>query len=253
MPDMTKIIIKTDEQIEGIRKSCHLAADTLGAIEDFIKSGVTTEEINRKAEEYIRDHGGVPAPLNYMGYPKATCISLNEVVCHGIPSDQDVLKEGDIINVDVTTILNGYFGDTSRMYAVGEVSDEARALISAAKDCLDIGITQVRPGKKFGDIGKAISAYARSRGYSVVHQFCGHGTGLQFHEGPQVHHDDLQYLPVEMLPGMVFTVEPMLNQRAPATRVLQDGWTAVTVDGGLSAQWEHTILVTDSGVEVLTQ
>jgi methionyl aminopeptidase len=250
------IIIKTEKQIDGIRKSCELAADTLEWVEQFIKPGVTTEEINQKAEEYIRSHGALPAPLGYHGFPKATCISLNEVICHGIPSEQEVLKEGDIINVDVTTILNGYYGDTSRMYAVGEISEDARRLLAVAKDCLDIGIVTCKPGRAFWEIAKAIQHYADSRGYSVVHQFCGHGTGLKFHEEPQVHHDwtegsgDIR----RMKPGMIFTIEPMINVGVPDAKIDEkDNWTARTTDGKLSAQYEHTVLITENGVEVLTK
>lgn len=250
---MDNIVIKTEEQIDGIRKSCHLAADTLEHLEQFIKPGVTTEEINAEAEKYIRDHGAVPAPLGYHGYPKSVCTSLNEVICHGIPKSEDVLEEGDIINVDVTTILNGYYGDTCRMYSVGEVSEEAKKLMAVARDCLDIGIVQVRPGAHFGMIGKAITDYAKARGYSVVHQFCGHGTGLKFHEAPQVHHDDHFYSNEVMKAGMIFTIEPMICTGKPDAKILKDNWTAVTVDGGLSAQYEHTLLVTDSGAEVLTK
>jgi methionyl aminopeptidase len=248
------IIIKSPEQIEGIRKSCQLAADTLDYLEQFVKLGVTTQQINDEAEKFIRSHGAIPAPLGYHGFPKAVCTSMNEVICHGIPNSEDVLEEGDIINVDVTTILNGYFGDTCRMYTVGEISNEAKELLSVARDCLEIGIAQVRPGSKFGNIGKAISDYARSRGYSVVHQFCGHGVGLKFHEEPQVHHDDRQFMDIEMKPGMIFTIEPMINAGvAEAVIDSRDKWTARTKDGKLSAQYEHTVLVTDSGVEILTK
>lgn len=246
------IIVKSDKQIEGIRRSCQLAADTLDHVGPLVKAGVTTEDIDREAEAFIRKHGAVPAPLGYMGYPKATCTSLNEVVCHGIPSAARVLRDGDILNVDVTTILDGYFGDTSRMFAVGEVSDEAAKLLAVALDCLNVGIAQVKPGAEFWRIGKAIEEYATSRGYSVVHQFAGHGTGLKFHEEPVVSHN---YDPREirrMRPNMVFTVEPMINAGKAEAKVLADRWTAVTVDGSLSAQWEHTVRVTEAGVEVLT-
>lgn len=251
------IIIKTEEQIEGIRKSCHLAADALEFITPFVKDGVTTESINRELETFIRDHGAIPAPLGYFGYPKATCISINEVICHGIPSEQITMSNGDIVNIDVTTILNGYYGDTSRMYAVGEVSEEARKLMSVTQDCLAVGISQVRPGKQFGCIPIAITQYAVSRGYAVVHQFVGHGVGLDFHEEPQVYHSyDPRYTGNHtiMQPGMIFTIEPMINQGvAEAVIDEQDKWTARTRDGMLSAQYEHTVLVTEGGVEVLTK
>lgn len=250
------IIIKTEEQIDGIRKACQLAADTLEHLEQFVKPGASTEDINREADQYIREHGATPACLGYHGFPKSVCTSLNEVICHGIPNDQIILKEGDILNVDVTTLLNGYFGDTCRMYAVGAISEEAQKLIAVAKDCLDIGIVQVRPGVEFWRISKAIDDYATSRGYSVVHQFAGHGVGLALHEEPQVAHNyDLRRLEKrKMEVGMVFTIEPMINQGlAEAVIDHKDRWTARTKDGKLSAQFEHALLVTESGVEVLTK
>ncbi len=249
------IIIKTEEQVNGIRKSCQLAADTLDWIEQFIVVGATTELINQEAEKYIRDHDAIPAPLGYHGFPKACCTSLNEVICHGIPSESQVLKEGDIINVDITTIYNGYYGDTCRTFAVGKISDEANKIIAVAKDCLDIGIVQVKPNAPFWKISKAITDYALLRGFSVVYQFAGHGTGIKFHEEPQVSHyyDEKHRDERLMLPNMVFTIEPMINFGVPDAKVLNDGWTAVTTDGSLSAQFEHTVLVTEDGVEVLTK
>lgn len=249
------ILIKTEEEIDGIRKSCQLAADTLDWVEQFVVPGATTESINQQVEKFIRDHNAIPAPLGYHGFPKACCTSLNEVICHGIPSDEQVLKEGDILNIDVTTILNGYFGDTCRMFPVGSVSDEAQKIMAVAKDCLDIGIVEVKPGAHFSQIGKAITKYALSRGCSVVFQFCGHGTGINFHEEPQIHHDYCEaYLDErEMKAGYIFTIEPMICVKGPDAKILADGWTAVTIDGGLSAQWEHTVLVTEDGVEVLTR
>jgi len=251
------IIIKNEEQIEGIRKSCWLAADTLRFLEDHVQAGVSTEHLNGLAETYIRDHGATPAPLNYMGFPKSICTSLNEVVCHGIPSEKDILKEGDIINIDVTTILNGYYGDTSKMYKVQPVSDEASELIAITQDCLDIGISQCRSGQPFFVIGKAITEYAKSRGCSVVHQFCGHGVGVEFHEEPQIDHSFNMSRALEqrkMEPGMIFTIEPMINKGVAEAYVdAADKWTARTKDGKLSAQFEHTVLITDRGVEVLTR
>ena len=252
-----EIIIKNKEQIDGIRKSCELAADTLRFLKCSVRDGVSTQKINEIAEEFIRDHGAIPAPLNYLGFPKAVCTSLNEVICHGIPSNDIVLKDGDIINIDVTTILNGYYGDTSTMFSVGPVSDEASNLITVTKDCLSIGICQVKPNNEFYKIGLSITEYATSRGCSVVHQFCGHGTGIEFHESPQINHffnsresrDNRK-----MKSGMIFTIEPMINQfKAEAVIDKADGWTARTKDGGLSAQCEHTVLVTEDGVEVLTK
>lgn len=250
---MSDIIIKTAEQIDGIRKSSQLAGKSLIMIEEFVKPGVTTELLNNKIEEFVRDHGAIPATIGYNGYPKATCISLNEVVCHGIPSTDEVLKEGDILNIDVTTILGGFFGDTSKMYKVGEVSSNAQRLIDATKHALDLGIQQVRPENYVGNIGFVIGRYAKSQKFSVVYEFCGHGVGIDFHEAPQVDHIARKNTGDLMRPGMIFTIEPMINEGRPSTRVDKvDGWTARTRDGKLSAQFEHTILVTNDGYEVLS-
>ena len=247
------IAIKTEQQVEAIRKSCQLSADALDHAEQFIRPGISTEEIDREIEAYIRKFGGIPAPLGYHGYPKSSCTSINEVICHGIPKKDDILKEGDIIKVDVSTIVNGYFGDTCRTFPVGKISDQAQMLLSATRDCLDIGISQVRPNNEFGMIGRAISAYARLRGYGVVYEFTGHGTGLKFHEEPVIAHDDSKYDSRKMEAGMIFTIEPMINLGiAKAIIDESDRWTARTADGSLSAQFEHTVLVTDCGVEVLT-
>lgn len=253
------IIVKTDEQIEGIRKSCQLAADALNFIEPILReqgTQISTGELDRMLDRYIRDAGAIPAPLNYLGFPKSTCISINEVICHGIPSDAQYLQFGDIVNVDVTTVLNGYYGDTSRMFAIGDISEEASRLMSVAKDCLDIGVCCVRPGTCFGEIGKKITEHATARGYSVVSQFCGHGTGIRFHEEPQINHfhEPSEYDHRRMEVGMVFTIEPMINLGLPRAIIdSQDRWTARTCDGKLSAQYEHTILVTEYGAEVLTK
>ncbi len=250
---MGGIIIKNKEQIDGIRKSSQLAAHTLDFAEQFVQPGVSTEWIDSKIEEFIISHGAIPAPKGYNGFPKSSCISLNEVVCHGIPSAKTILKEGDILNIDVTTILNGYYGDTSRMFTVGGVSKEAGNLIEVTKHCLDLGIQQVKPGNYFGNIGFVITRYARAKGFSVVYEFCGHGVGVDFHEAPQVDHTSRRNTGPKMKPGMIFTIEPMINQGKPATDVdRKDGWTARTVDHKLSAQFEHTILVTETGFEVLT-
>lgn len=247
------IIIKTPEQIEGIRKSSKLAGNTLKMISDYIKEGVSTEHLDKIIETYIRDHGAIPATLGYNGYPKSSCISLNEVVCHGIPSPNIFLKEGDILNIDVTTILNGYFGDTSRMYTIGNITPKATELIELTRHCLNLGIQQVIPGNRFGNIGFAISRYAQSKGYTVVYEFCGHGCGIEFHEEPQVEHNSRRNTGAVMQPGMTFTIEPMINEGKSRTKVdKNDGWTARTIDGKLSAQFEHTVLVTETGVEVLT-
>jgi methionyl aminopeptidase len=250
---MSGIIIKTDEQIEGIRKSCKLAARTLEYAGQFIEAGISTEYIDNKIEEFILENKAIPAPKGYNGFPRASCISPNEVVCHGIPSEKVVLREGDIVNIDITTILDGYYGDTSRMFRVGEISPEAEKLIDVTSHCLDLGIKQVYPGNHFGNIGFVISRYAKAQGYSVVYEFCGHGVGLEFHEAPQVDHTARRNKGQKMKPGMIFTIEPMINEGRASTVIDQsDGWTARTVDNKLSAQFEHTVLVTTTGCEVLT-
>ena len=250
---MGGIIIKTPEEIEGIRKSSRLAAETLDFAAQFVKPGVSTKFIDDRIEEMIVSNGAVPATKGYNGYPKSSCISLNEVVCHGIPSEDIILKEGDILNIDVTTILNGYYGDTSRMFAVGEISTKARELIEVTRHCLHLGIQQVKPDVRFGNIGFVINRYARSKGFSVVYEFCGHGVGVKFHEEPQVDHTSRRNSGPTMKPGMIFTIEPMINQGRPATKIdKNDGWTARTIDEKLSAQFEHTILVTETGYDVLT-
>lgn len=250
---MGGIIIKTPKEIDGIRKSSQLAAETLDFAAQFVKPGVSTKFIDDKIEEMIVSRGAVPATKGYNGYPKSSCISLNEVVCHGIPSDEIVLKEGDILNIDVTTILNGYYGDTSRMFAVGEISPKAEELVEVTRHCLHLAILQVKPDARFGDIGFVINRYARSKGFSVVYEFCGHGVGVKFHEEPQIDHTSRRNSGPKMKPGMVFTIEPMINQGRATTKIdKNDGWTARTIDKKLSAQFEHTILVTETGYEVLT-
>jgi len=247
------IIFKTDEQIEGIRKSSKLAGETLTYIEPFVKAGVSTEYLNQLIHQFTLDNGAIPATLNYNGYPKSCCISLNEVVCHGIPSDDIILKEGDILNIDVTTILNGYYGDTSRMFTIGNISPEAQKLIQVTKHSLDLGIKEVRPNNQIGNIGYAISRYANSQGFSVVYEFCGHGVGVEFHEDPQVDHSSRKNSGPRMRPGMTFTIEPMINEGKPRVKIDKfDNWTARTIDNKLSAQFEHTVLVTETGCEVLT-
>ena len=247
------ILIKTAEQIEGIRKSSQLAGETLLYIEPFIKEGVSTEYLDNLIHQYMIESGAIPATLDYNHFPKSCCISLNEVVCHGIPSVKTILKKGDILNVDMTTILNGFFGDTSRMFTVGEVTDAAKKLIQVTKQCLNLGIQQVYPDNYFGNIGYFINRYATSHGFSVVYEFCGHGVGVEFHEDPQVDHVARKNSGPKMKPGMIFTIEPMINEGKPRVKVDQiDGWTARTVDDKLSAQFEHTLLVTETGCEVLT-
>ena len=250
---MGKIVIKTPEQIEGIRRSAKLAAKTLDFAEQFVQEGVNTESIDDKIEEFIRSHGAIPATKGYNGYPKSSCISPNNIICHGIPSKNTILKKGDILNIDITTILDGYYGDTSRMFAIGNVSNEAEELMDVSWHCLNLGIEQVKPGNRFGNIGFVIQRYAKAQGYSVVYEFCGHGVGLEFHEEPQVDHAARRNTGLEMKPGMIFTIEPMINQGKPKAIIdKNDGWTARTIDNKLSAQFEHTILVTNTGCEVLT-
>lgn len=248
------IVVYSSEEIKKIKKSCEIASQSLVYIEEFIKPGVTTLFLNDKIEEFILSKGAIPAPLGYNGYPKATCISLNEVICHGIP-DQTVLKDGDILNIDVTTILDGFYGDTSKMYAVGEISSETKELLTVTKECLDIGIAQVKPNNRFSEIAKAITKHAESKGYSVVSSFVGHGTGREFHMPPHVYHyyDRLIVDTRRMLPGYVFTIEPMICQGSPDAVIGEDKWTAKTIDGKLSAQYEHQVLVTKNGVEILTK
>jgi methionyl aminopeptidase len=250
---MSKIIIKKPEQIAGIRKSSQLAGNTLKYISDYVKEGVSTFYLDKLIEQYIRDNGAIPAPLNYHGFPKSCCISLNEVICHGIPDKKTILKEGDILNIDVTTILDGYYGDTSSMFTMGDVSEEANRLVKNTKRALSLGIEQVRPGNFFGNIGFKISQFAKSKKYGVVYEFCGHGIGLEFHEEPQVEHIAARNSGLKMKEGMIFTIEPMINLgKARAIVDEFDGWTARTIDNKLSAQFEHTILVTKDGYDILT-
>lgn len=246
------IRIKTNEQIDGIRRSGCIAAKCLNYVGKYAHSGITTNQLNDRATSFMQSKHALAAPLHYKGYPKETCISVNECICHGIPSDRQ-LVDGDIFNVDVTTIKDGYYGDTSRMFSVGEISQEAQDLIDVTKECLNIGIAQVYPENHFGNIGYAIATYAISRGYSVVYQFCGHGTGVEFHEEPNIPHIAVRDSGDIMLPGMVFTIEPMINIGAAEAVINEaDGWTANTTDNKLSAQFEHTVLVTEDGYEILT-
>ncbi len=247
------ILIKNKEQIDGIRKSSKLAGELLIYIADFVKEGVSTGYLDELIHNYTIEHGAIPATLNYSGFPKSCCISPNDVICHGIPSPDTILKNGDIVNIDVTTILNGYFGDTSKMFTIGQVSPTAQKLVDTTKHCLNLGIQQVRPGNNIGNIGYAISRYATAQGFSVVYEFCGHGVGVEFHEDPQIDHAARKNSGPVMKPGMIFTIEPMINEGRPRVKVDEiDGWTARTIDQKLSAQFEHTILVTETGFEVLT-
>jgi methionyl aminopeptidase len=247
------IILKNNHQINQIRKSCRLAAEALRYAEQFAVSGNSTELINSEVENFLYKNKAIPAPLNYNGFPKSTCISINETICHGIPKESDILKEGDIVKIDIAVILDNYFGDICGTFKIGEVSEECRNLVEVTKNCLDIGISQVKPNNEFGMIGKEISKYAKNLGYGVVYQFVGHGVGLKFHEEPMVCHDDQKYDPTKMKPGMIFTIEPMICLGDPRAIISEDDkWTAKTIDGKLSAQFEHTVLVVEGGVEVLT-
>lgn len=243
-------VIKTKEQIQGIKESGKLTNSILDMVGEKIKEGVTTEEINQWVHEYTVIRGAIPAPLNYKGFPKSVCTSINEVICHGIPENR-ALKNGDMINVDVTTILNGYYSDASRMYIIGEASEEAKRLVKTAKDCLLLGIEQVKPYTSLNNVGNAIEEHANKMGYSVVRDLGGHGVGIHFHEFPHVDHFKRNDKGVLLVPGMTFTIEPMINAGSYQCEFLEDEWTVVTKDGSLSAQWEHTLVVTHEGVEIL--
>jgi methionyl aminopeptidase len=250
--DHVAIHIHSKRDIEKMRATGRLAAEVLDFIEPFVKPGVTTDELDRRCHDFIVERGAIPAPLNYKGFPRSICTSINEVVCHGIPGAR-TLAEGDIINIDITTILDGYFGDTSEMFMVGEVPEPARKLVDVTRRAMWLGIREVAAGKRIGDIGAAIQAFAQGEhGYGVVEAFCGHGIGKVFHTAPQVAHTGRRGTGMRMKPGMTFTIEPMINEGTHECRVLDDGWTAITLDGRLSAQTEHTILVTEHGHEVLT-
>lgn len=246
------VVIKTDEQVGGIRRSCQLTRDVLDKISEKIVAGISTLQIDQWVHEYTVKRNAIPAPLNYNGYPRSVCTSLNNVICHGIPDDT-ILKDGDIINIDVTCILDGYYGDAGRMFLIGDVKEDARRLVRVAKECLNLGIQQVKPFADIGEIGYAVEQHAQHHGYSVVRDYGGHGIGLKFHEEPHIHHYGSRKRGIVMVPNMTFTIEPMINQGRYESMLLPDGWTAVTADGKLSAQWEHTVLVTETGVEILTE
>ena len=246
-------LIKTPEQIEGIRRSGVINTGVLDLVESEIKAGMSTAEIDKLVYDYTIAHGAIPAPLNYEGFPKSVCTSINEVVCHGIPSETEILEEGDIINVDVSTILDGYFSDASRMFIIGKTSPEKEKLVKVAKECLQIGMEAARPFGFVGDIGNAIQEHAEKNGFSVVRDLCGHGVGLEFHEEPDVEHFGRKGTGMLLVPGMVFTIEPMINMGTYEVFVdEEDGWTVVTEDELPSAQWEHTFLMTENGLEILT-
>ena len=249
----SQVTIKSPAQQDQMRTAGRLAADVLDMIGPYVVPGVTTDELNARCHEYIVEvQKAVPAPLNYRGFPKSICTSVNHVVCHGIPSPDKRLKQGDIVNVDVTVIKNGWHGDTSRMYAVGKIAPAAQRLIDITHEAMWIGIRQVRPGAHLGDIGSAIQTFVEPQHLSIVREYCGHGIGQIFHEDPQVLHYGERGQGLQLVPGMTFTVEPMVNVGKRHVRLLPDGWTVITKDHSLSAQWEHTVLVTDTGFEVLT-
>lgn len=247
-----QVTIKTPAEQAQMREAGRLAAEVLDMITPHVVPGVTTDELNTLCHNYIIDvQRAIPAPLNYRGFPKSICTSVNHVVCHGIPSDKR-LKQGDIINVDITVIKDGWHGDTSRMFAVGKVNPAAQRLMDITHEAMWIGIRRVRPGTRLGDIGAAIQSFVEGEHLSVVREYCGHGIGRIFHEDPQVLHYGEAGTGLELKAGMIFTVEPMVNSGKRHVRLLGDGWTVITKDRSLSAQWEHTVLVTESGYEVLT-
>lgn len=246
-------LIKTPEQIEGIRRSGIVNTEVLDLVAKEIRAGMSTLEIDKLVYEYTRDHGAIPATLGYEGFPKSCCTSVNEVVCHGIPNEFEILEEGDIINVDCTTILDGYYADASRMFIIGETTPEKRKLVEVAKECLEIGMQAARPFGFVGDIGNAVEKHAKKNKFSVVRDLCGHGVGLEFHEDPDVEHFGRKGTGMLLVPGMTFTIEPMINMGTHEVFVdEEDDWTVVTEDELPSAQWEHTFVMTDDGLEILT-
>lgn len=246
-------LIKTDAQIEGIRRSAAVNTGVLDLVASRICVGMTTAEIDKLVYDYTVGHGAIPAPLNYEGFPKSVCTSVNDEVCHGIPSDKVVLREGDIVNVDVSTILDGYYSDASRMFMIGQVSKECKHLVETARECLERGLRAARPWGCLGDIGVAVQEHAEANGYSVVEEYGGHGVGLEFHEDPFVSHVGVRGQGMLLVPGMVFTIEPMINMGRPEIYIdADDEWTVLTDDGLPSAQWEYTVLITETGVEIIT-
>ena len=247
------ISLKSADEIEKMRVAGALASSVLAMIEPHVKAGITTAELDRICHEFITEElDAIPAPLNYRGFPKSICTSINHVVCHGIPGNKR-LKNGDIINIDITVIKDEFHGDTSKMFCVGEPSVRAQRLVETTYECLLLGIRMVKPGTRLGDIGHAIQSYAESRRFTVVQEYCGHGIGRNFHEDPQVLHYGIPGTGLMLEAGMTFTIEPMINAGKRYVRLLPDNWTVVTKDHSLSAQWEHTILVTNGGFEVLTR
>lgn len=245
------IRLKDDKDIKAIKKAGSLAVETLDLAAQLVKPGVMTDEINTLVHDFTVKNNAVPAPLNYRSYPKSVCVSVNEVICHGIPGNR-VLEDGDIVNIDVTPILNGYYADCSKTYFVGTPGVDARKIVNAARESLKAGLLMCKPGNRLGDIGWAVQSYAEGQGCSVVREFVGHGLGFEFHEAPQIPHYGAKGRGTVLVPGMVFTIEPMINLGKKELHILDDNWTAVTNDGSLSAQFEQTILITDGGYEVLT-
>ncbi len=248
-----KDMIKTPEQIEGIRQSGVINSGVLDLVAREIHAGMTTGDIDRLVYEYTTSHGAIPAPLNYEGFPKSVCTSIDEVVCHGIPNDEEQLLEGDIVNVDVSTIYKGYYSDASRMFVIGKTTPEKQHLVDVARECLELGAAAAHPYGQLGDIADAITRHAHKNGYSVVRDLCGHGVGLEFHEDPEVNHYGRKGTGMVMVPGMVFTIEPMINMGTWEVFIdAEDGWTVVTEDELPSAQWEHTFVMTEHGLEILS-
>lgn len=248
------VLVKSRSQIDGIRESGKINTAVLDYVQQNIRAGISTAEIDRWVYDLTADMGAIPAPLNYEGFPKSVCTSLNDVVCHGIPSEDEILKEGDIVNVDVSTIYNGYFSDASRMFCIGAVSADKKRLVQVAKEAISVGLMEVKPWKPIGDMGHAIHMYAQSQGYSVVEEIGGHGVGLKFHEEPWVSYVAPKGSGELMVPGMVFTIEPMINMGTPEFYIDEEnGWTVRTADGMPSAQWEVTVAVLEHGYEILTR
>ena len=247
-------ILKTKEQIEMIRKSADLNTAVLDHVAAHIKAGMSTADIDKLVYDYTTQHGGIPAPLNYQGFPKSVCTSINNVVCHGIPDENEILEEGDIINVDVSTILNGYYSDASRMFTIGKISERAERIVRVTKECVELGLKEAKPWNHLGDIAHAINTHAQAHGYSVVEEIGGHGIGLEFHEDPYVCYVAPKGTEMVLVPGMIFTIEPMINEGSPDFFIDEDnGWTVYTEDDGLSAQVEYMVLITEDGAEVLSK
>ncbi len=252
VPDRS--LLKTSEQIAAIRKSADLNTAVLDHVAAHIRPGMSTAEIDQLVYDYTTTHGGIPAPLNYCGFPKSVCTSINNVVCHGIPDEHEILEEGDIINVDVSTILDGYYSDASRMFAIGTLSPEAEKLMRVTKECVELGLAAAKPWGHLGDIAHAINSHAQKNGYSVVEEIGGHGIGLEFHEDPFVSYVTPKGSEMVLVPGMIFTIEPMINEGSPDFFIDEENdWTVYTIDDGLSAQIEYMVLITETGVEVLTK